>query len=128
MVMAERGRITWHPQLGIVAVIESVNGVPIRLSEERWSHILKGHGELRDFQVELLLTVLKPEDVYHPPPERGPQFAAMRKFDRLKTFGLAENLVVHYREVSMDDGFISTAYVMSNRRLRGRFRRWTRLI
>lgn len=128
IVIAEEGAITWHPKAGIVAVVKSMNGVPIRLSEERWSHILKGHGELRGFQVELLLTVSKPEAVYRSPPERGPQLAAVRRFDRLKTFGLAENLVVHFREVSMDDGFISTSYVMSNRRLRGRFRRWTRLI
>ena len=127
MGIAEGGRISWHPKPGIVAVVESVNGVPIRLSEERWSHILKGHGELGDFQVELLLTVSRPEAVYRPPPERSPQFAAVRRFDRLRTFGLAENLVVHYREVSVDDGFILTSYVMSNRRLRGRFRHWTRL-
>ncbi|MBW1933133.1 MAG: hypothetical protein JRI56_08995, partial [Deltaproteobacteria bacterium] len=37
--MAERGKIAWHPKPGIAAVVESVNGVPIRLSEERWSHI-----------------------------------------------------------------------------------------
>jgi len=127
MGMAERGKIAWHPKPGIAAVVESVNGVPIRLSEERWSHILKGHGELRDFQVELLLTVLKPDEVHRPPHGRGPQFAAVRRFDRLRTFGLAENLVVHYREISMDDGFILTAYVMSDRRLRERFRLWTRL-
>jgi len=125
--MTERGRITWHPKPGIVAVVESEYGVPIRLSEERWSHILKGHRELGDFQVELLLTVSRPEAVYRPPPDRSPQFAAVRGFERLRSFGLAENLVVHYREVSVDDGFILTSYVMSNSRLRGRFRRWTRL-
>ena len=128
MGMAEGSRISWHPEPGIVAVVESANGVPIRLSEERWSHILKGHGELGDFQVELLLTVSRPEAVYRSPLERSPQFAAVRRFDRLRAFGLAENLVVHYREVSVDDGFILTSYVMSDSRLIGRFRRWTRLI
>jgi len=125
--MAEGSRISWHPKLGVVAVVESVNGVPIRLSEERWNHILKGHGELGNFQVELLLTASRPEAVYRPPPERSPQFAAVRRFDRLRAFGLAENLVVHYREVSEDDGFILTSYVISGGRLSGRFRRWTRL-
>ena len=128
--MDEKGGIVWHPRPGIVGVVRSVNGVPIRLSEERWSHILKGHRELRDFQVEVLLTVLRPEAVYRSPPdpERGPQFAAVRMFARLRTIGLADNLVVHYREVSVDDGFILTSYLMSDGRLSGRFRDWTRLI
>jgi len=127
MGMAEGDRISWHPKPGIVAVVDSVNGIPIRLSDERWGHILKGHGELGGFQVELLLTVSRPEAVYRLPPGRGHQFAAVRKFDRLRAFGLSENLVVHYREVSLDDGFILTSYVMSDGRLRGRFRQWTRL-
>ena len=110
-----------------MAVVDSANCVPIRLSEERWSHILKGHGELGGFQVELLLTVSRPEAVYRPPSGRRPQFAAVSRFDRLRASGLAENLVVHYREVSVDDGFILTSYVMSSSRLVGRFRRWTRL-
>lgn len=125
--MAEGGSISWRPKPGVVAVVRSVNRVPIRLSEERWGHILKGHGDLGGFQVEVLLTVSRPEVVYRPPFGRRPQFAAVRRFDRLKAFGLAENLVVHYREVSVDDGFILTAYVMSCGRLVGRFRRWTRL-
>lgn len=125
--MAEEGSISWHPKPGVVAVVDSANCVPIRLSEERWNHILKGHGELGGFQVELLLTVSRPEAVYRPPSGRRPQFAAVRRFDRLRASGLAENLVVHYREVSVDDGFILTSYVVSNSRLMGRFRRWTRL-
>ena len=107
--MAEEGSISWHPKPGVVAVVDSANCVPIRLSEERWSHILKGHGELGGFQVELLLTVSRPEAVYRPPSGRRPQFAAVSRFDRLRASGLAENLVVHYREVSVDDGFILTS-------------------
>ena len=125
--MTEGGSISWRPNPGIAAVVRSVNRVPIRLSEERWGHILKGHGELGSFQVEVLLTVSRPEAVYRPPPGRRSQFAAVRRFDRLRAFGLAESLVVHYREVSVDDGFILTSYVMSSSRMVGRFRRWTRL-
>lgn len=44
--MAEEGSISWYPKPGVVAVVDSVNCVPIRLSEERGSHILKGHGGL----------------------------------------------------------------------------------
>ncbi len=38
----------------------SKNGVPIRLTEERWQHISTGHPEIADYYYELLETVEKP--------------------------------------------------------------------
>ena len=77
--------------------------------------------------MEILSTVAEPEELYLSPPSRRPQIAAVKRFTKLKAYGLADNLVVHYREVSKTDGFILTAYVMSNEKLRKRFRKWRKL-
>jgi len=111
----------------IIATVRSPNRVPIRLTEERWLHILRHHEELQPFQHEILLTVSTPDALYLSPPPTKPNFAAVKTFRGLREAGLAKNLVVHYREVSLSDGFILTALVMSSERLARRFRRWQRL-
>lgn len=42
-------------------VAYSVNGVPIRLTYERWYHIVENHDELASYFHEVLDTVEKPE-------------------------------------------------------------------
>ena len=44
-------------------VAYSVNGVPIRLSYERWYHIIENHDELASYFHEVLDTIEKPEFV-----------------------------------------------------------------
>lgn len=83
-----------------------MNDVPIRLTEERWLHIIEFHRELDRFQPEILFTVASPDKLYHSPPEVKANFGAAKVFDRLSEFGLARNLVVHYKEVSQSNGFI----------------------
>jgi len=41
----------------------SVNGVPIRLSYERWYHVIENHDELASYFHEVLDTIEKPEYV-----------------------------------------------------------------
>lgn len=117
----------WHPEPSIIAVVASTNNVPIRLTEERWLHIMEYHRELELFQPESLLTIANPDKLYFSPPRLKPNFAAVKVFARLAEFSLAKNLVVHYREVSPSNGFILTALVMSDKRLNRRFKLWQRL-
>ena len=42
-------KISWHPRPNVIAVVTSMNGVPIRLTEERWLHIIEYHRELWPF-------------------------------------------------------------------------------
>lgn len=123
----EELRITWHPEPGVIAVVTSMNNVPIRLTEERWLHIIEYHRELEPFQPEILLATVDPDELYFSPPQLKPNFAAVKVFIRLVKFGLAKNLVVHYREVSQSNGFILTALMMSDKRLKRRFKLWQRL-
>ncbi len=41
----------------------SQNGVLIRLTEERWKHIISGHSELVSYQAEILETIRHPEKI-----------------------------------------------------------------
>jgi hypothetical protein len=83
--------------------------VNVRLTEERWLHIVEYHRELVNFQLEVLLTIAEPDRVYFSPTGMEPNFVAFKVFDRFADFGLSKNLAVHYREVSQPNGFILTA-------------------
>lgn len=109
---------------GLIGIVSSVNGVPIRLTEERWSHIVEHHPEVEQFLEEILSTVSNPKNLYLLPKKQI--LAATNSYDKLETFGLARNIVVHYKEF-MHDGFILTAFVISDNRLERRFRNWKKL-
>lgn len=84
----------------------SNNSVPIRLTEERWEHIINKHPELTDQQSELLQAISQPQRILE---GSNDELLAIREFTPGKY------LVVAYREFE-DDGFIVTAYL--TRRIR----------
>ena len=85
--------------------ILSVNGVPVRLTQERLSHIYQGHPEMRNCRSWIEETLSKPEKILEG--DNGALMAARRY---AKT-PVSENkyLVVVYKEKE-DDGFVITAY------------------
>jgi hypothetical protein len=85
---------------------ESVNGVPIRLPDERWQHIIEGHVDLVNYADDVLRVIENPEAVYQG--RRGSLIA-------VRSYGRRGQLAVFYREVSSEDGLVITA-----RFLRGR--------
>ena len=87
-------------------LIKSVDGVPIRLNAERWMHITMGHPELADYYVDVRQTLEMPDAVYLG--SRGEFLAA-----RILPDSNGKNLIVVYREVSTEDGFVITAYMSS---------------
>lgn len=78
-------------------------GVPIRLTDERWAHIVEGHNELADQRTEVLETVRHPEIVVA---GGAGELLAIRESEPGKW------LVVVYRELD-GDGFIITAFITS---------------
>jgi hypothetical protein len=84
-----------------VDIAYSINGVPIRLTDERWLHILDSHDALAGWYDDILDTVENPDLVL--PGQRGSLIAVRGVASR-------RYLMVAYREVSPDDGFIITAY------------------
>jgi hypothetical protein len=89
-------------------IVHSRNGVPVRLTEERWQHIVSRHPEMDNQREQVLETLAEPDMI-----QQGdfgevlavrfyPETPLTRKF-----------LVVAYREVNPEDGFILTAYLTS---------------
>ena len=84
----------------------SVNGVTIRLTYERWYHIVENHDDLASYFHEVLDVIERPAVVVRG--NRGALKAA-------RDMGKKKWLVVVYRELSHDDGFVITAYVLSTK-------------
>ena len=82
---------------------ESINKVPVRLTEERWFHIIENHNDLAGYYDEVLITVELPDFVI-----KGYKDAliAVRKIKN-------KYLAVIYKELSQNDGFVITAYFTS---------------
>ena len=83
-------------------VAKSKNNVPIRLPKERWFHITEEHSEMAGYYFEVLETVEEPEAIYE---GKTGECLAVREAERGKY------IVVVYREISKDDGFIITAFL-----------------
>ncbi|MFN8489958.1 MAG: hypothetical protein U0350_20395 [Caldilineaceae bacterium] len=79
----------------------SIAGVPIRLTAERWFHIVENHDDLAGYYNDVLETVENPELII--PGNKGSLIA-------VRSYGHRRYLAVIYRERSSEDGFIVTAY------------------
>ena len=90
----------------------SRHGVPIRLTSERWQHIIEEHAEIASLHQEVLDTLREAERVLRG--TDGELFA-------VRTMEPGKALVVVYREIGTDDGFVITAFV--TRRLKSLERR-----
>ena len=81
--------------------VTSKNGVAIRLTDERWSHITEEHTELAGFRRDVLETLAQPERILAG--GAGERLALKKQTD-------GKTLVVVYREV-VADGFVITAFL-----------------
>lgn len=79
----------------------SPNNVWIRLSDERWQHIVEGHPELINSQPDLLMVISHPQRIFE---GYDGELLAIREIE------IGKWLVVVYREL-IDDGFVITAYL-----------------
>jgi hypothetical protein len=85
--------------------VYSKNRIPVRLTDERWMHIIKRHPEMKDQKDKILETVENPQYILEG--DYG-ELLAVRFF---KETPLTQKfLIVIYKEVSEYDGFILTAY------------------
>jgi len=82
-------------------IVYSKNGMPIRLTDERWAHITEEHSELAGSRQEVVETIANPTEIFAG--NRG-ELLAVREVEPGKY------LVVVYRE-SQQDGFIITAFL-----------------
>lgn len=83
-------------------IVQSKNGVTIRLTEERWLHITEEHSEMAGYYFEVLETVQEPKAIYE---GRAGELLATKEIEPGKY------LVVVYKEVNREDGFVITAFL-----------------
>lgn len=88
-----------------MVIVRSVNQVPIRLTSERWDHIISKHPEMETQRDRVLETVGNPDAIH-----KGDfgELLALRFYP--KTPLTQKYLVVAYREAAANDGFVLTAY------------------
>lgn len=84
----------------------SVSGIPIRLTYERWYHIVENHDELASYFHEVLDVIGKPDIIV-----RGNN----RSLKAARNIGKKKWLVVVYKETSKHDGFVITAYLLDTK-------------
>ena len=95
-----------------IATVKSKNGVLIRLTEERWKHIVLLHPNLSDKQAKVLLTVKNPDFILK---------GLAKELLAVLKFSARVYIVVVYKETLFSslrskkkefkpDGFIITAY------------------
>ena len=82
--------------------VRSKNGVLIRLTAERWFHIIEEHSEMAGYYFEILETIQAPEVIYA---GRAGELLATKEIEQEKY------LIVVYRETSETDGFVITSFL-----------------
>lgn len=82
-------------------VATSVEGIPIRLTKERWFHIVENHDDLAGYYDDILITIEEPDLIL-----RGHRSSLIA----YRSYGHRRYLAVIYRQVSVEDGFVITAY------------------
>lgn len=88
-----------------MSITKSLDGVPIRLSAERWQHICRRHPELRGQEKKVRETIRAPRELLDG--DFGVTLAT--RFYR-RTPLTSKFLVVAYKQLSATDGFVVTAY------------------
>ena len=85
-------------------IAHSVDGVPIRLTAERWFHIVENHDDLAGHFDDVLGAIEDPDMILQG--HRGSLIA-------VRGAGRGWYLAVIYRRLSDSDGFVITAYFTS---------------
>lgn len=99
--------------------VRSKNGVPIRLTEERWLHITAEHSEMAGHYDDVFDAIQNPDAVYE---GKAEELLAVKELEAGKY------VVVVYKEVSREDGFVIAAYfVRGIKRLEKMARVWPRV-
>ena len=89
-------------------IVHSHNGVPIRLTEELWQHVMPRHPDMETQRERVLETLVEPDMI-----QEGDFGAILAARLYPETPLTRKYLVVVYRETSSEDGFVLTAYLAS---------------
>ncbi|NOZ60044.1 MAG: hypothetical protein GXO74_00030 [Calditrichaeota bacterium] len=83
----------------------SINNIPIRLTTERWTHVVENHDEMAGHYFDVLEAIANPDMIVQ---GNEGELWAVRFVSKRKT------LLVIYREIKENsDGFVITAFFTS---------------
>ena len=88
----------------LMDVAYSVDNIPIRLTSERWFHIVENHDDLAGHYDSVLNAIENPDLIL-----KGYQGTLIA----MRGAGKRRYLAVVYRQLSNEDGFVITAYFTS---------------
>ncbi len=87
----------------MAGVTHSVNNIAIRLTDERWTHIVENHDDMAGYYYDVLETVANPRWVFEG--DKG-ELWAVKLITKRKAF-----LVIYKESKKQRDGFIITAFI-----------------
>lgn len=93
--------------MDVLATVNSKRGIPVRLTHERWSHIVESHDYMAGHLDLVVETLADPEYVVLG--VKG-ELLALKRYDH--TAIGSKHMVVAYRE-NERDGFVVTAFMTS---------------
>ncbi|MBU2444310.1 MAG: hypothetical protein KJ666_01885 [Bacteroidetes bacterium] len=80
----------------------SVNGIPIRLRDEKWTHIVENHDDMAGYYFDVLETIANPTWIFEGDLD---ELWAVKKITAKKAM-----LVIYKEYKDQNDGFIITAF------------------
>lgn len=92
----------------MIGHVTSKNGINVRLTAERWAHIVEAHDYMAGNQDLVFETIEGPDCVVQGEKD---ELIAIRRYQ--KTSISEKNMVVVYRETINNDGFVITAFMTS---------------
>ena len=110
----ETNQIACYDAFTNMEVVRSKSNVPIRLSQERWFHIVEEHSELAGYYFEVLEAVEEPEAIYA---GKATEHIAVKEIEKGKY------IVVVYKELDKEDGVVITAFLTRRTKQLGRRRK-----
>lgn len=96
-------------------IVISKSSVPIRLTGERWFHIIENHDDLAGYYDEVLSTIEEPDYILE---GYRKALIALKKVTKTKF------LAVVYKETGREDGFVITAYFTNKIKLENEVILW----
>lgn len=91
----------------LLAKVVSKNKVTIRLTSERWHHIAASHLEIDPDDYKSVMNTVRDPDIIFKGDQEG--LLAVRKKAGKKVW-----IVVPYKEIDEEDGFVLTAYLTTD--------------
>ena len=93
----------------------------IRLTEERWNHIIEAHPELKEFKENLIAIIKTPDNLLFN--DFTNQYIFIKSFDKFIT----DTLILCVRKMN-DEGFIITSHPISKKRITRIMKKWKKCI